>query len=122
MIIGKFIIKFHSPITIKRAGYMKEVIDALKKGYTLLAIKTYKQHTGVGLKKARDYIVNVLKPKYYKPNKTTTEFMNAVEEHLHKLPTVDNSLEKPIETTDDLRVNYWLFKEIAKYQATQFNK
>jgi ribosomal protein L7/L12 len=59
---------------------MKEVIDALKKGLILNAIKIYKNNSDVGLKEARDYVVNVLKPKYYKPSKTMTDFMNGVDE------------------------------------------
>lgn len=116
MIIGKFIIKFHSPITIEReAGYMKEVIDLLKKGLIINAIKIYKHYTGVGLKDAYDYVVNVLKPKYYKPNKTTIAFMDAAHEQINN--AVHEQVHKKVpETTDELR------DEIAKYQATQFNK
>lgn len=71
MKIGKLTIKFHSPVTFKFEGrYMREVKKALKEENTILAIKLYRDGTGKPLRECRDYVVEVLKPKYHKASKS----------------------------------------------------
>jgi hypothetical protein len=58
---------------------MDEIKQALREGKTLLAVKLYKDNTGKILRESKDYVCDVLKPKYYKPGKMG-EFINAVVE------------------------------------------
>lgn len=44
---------------------MDKVIQALREGKLLMAVKIYKESTGKGLKESKDYVCDVLKPKYY---------------------------------------------------------
>jgi hypothetical protein len=48
---------------------MREVKQALREGKTLLAVKIYKDHTGKSLMESKNYVCDVLRPKYYKPGK-----------------------------------------------------
>lgn len=63
----KLYIKIQSPIVITREKpWKREVKDALRSGQTILALKLYKEATGKSLRDSKDYIYDVLKPKYYR--------------------------------------------------------
>jgi ribosomal protein L7/L12 len=63
MKIGKIRFNFRSPIVIVWEN--EEVIKALREGNSLLAVKIYKEATGKTLRESKDYVRDVLKPKYY---------------------------------------------------------
>ena len=74
MKIGKLEITFQTPIVITlEKSWMREVKQSLREGKTLMAVKIYKDNTGKGLRESKDYVVDVLKPKYYVESKETTK-------------------------------------------------
>lgn len=47
-----------------------KVIQSLENGYLLRGVKLYKEGTGKSFKESKDYVLDVLKPKYYRePNR-----------------------------------------------------
>jgi ribosomal protein L7/L12 len=63
--------KFRSPVIFRfpiviEPSYMSEVKKALGEGHKLLAIKLYKDGKNIGLREAKDYVFDVLVPRYYK--------------------------------------------------------
>ena len=94
MRIGKLEIRFQTPIIISiEKSWMREVKQSLREGKTLMAIKIYKDNTGKGLRESKDYVVDVLKPKYFVEFKETKNFREEVAneiarfqaEQMHKL-------------------------------------
>ena len=71
---------FRSPIVIE-PSYMSNVKKALREGQKLLATKLYLEgkrqidkDKNIGLREAKDYVFEVLVPKYYKePNKSNLD-------------------------------------------------
>jgi ribosomal protein L7/L12 len=75
MKIGRLEIRIQSPIIITfDKTWMREVKQALREGKTLLAVKIYKDHTGKSLMESKNYVCDVLRPKYYKENNTMKKF------------------------------------------------
>jgi len=67
MKIGKLVIEFHVPVTFSiEYNYMREVKQFLREGKKLHAVKAYKDATNTSLREAKDYVFDVLVPKYYK--------------------------------------------------------
>lgn len=70
MKIGRLTITLRSPIVFSlEPTWMQLVKQELREGRILMAVKLYKENTGKGLKECKDYVFDVLKPKYFVKSK-----------------------------------------------------
>jgi hypothetical protein len=82
--LGKLNIEININISWEK-NYLKEVKQALREGRKLLAVKIYKDATGLGLKDSKD-AVDLLLPKYYKDYKPNPSTVSTVQ-HSGCIPT-----------------------------------